>query len=140
MPVRNGEAVWRGDLPSGTGQVQFGSFSAAYSFSSRFKEGAGTNPEELIAAAHAACFSMALSNELAKAGFTPTRVETKASAHLEVGEGGASITKIELNCEAEVPNIDEAKFMEIANGAKVGCPVSKALSATPISLEAKLLG
>ena len=138
MAVRSGQAVWRGDLKGGSGTVEFGSFSAAYSFSSRFEEGGGTNPEELIAAAHAGCYSMALSNMLATAGFTPTKVETTAQVSLEVGEGGAAITGIELTCAAEVPGIGEAAFLEHANAAKVGCPVSKALSATPITLAATL--
>jgi osmotically inducible protein OsmC len=118
--------------------VEFGSFSAAYSFSSRFEEGSGTNPEELIAAAHAGCYSMALSNILATAGSTPTKVETTAQVSLEVGADGAAITGIELTCVAVVPGISDAAFLEHANAAKVGCPVSKALSATPITLTATL--
>ena len=138
MAVRSGQAVWRGDLKGGSGNVEFGSFSSAYSFSSRFEEGGGTNPEELIAAAHAGCYSMALSNILATAGFTPTSVATTAKVHLEVGDDGAAITKIELTCTAAVPAISEAAFLEHANAAKVGCPVSKALSATPITLDVSL--
>ena len=138
MAIRSGKAVWRGDLKTGSGTLQFGSFSAPYSFSSRFEEGAGSNPDELLAASHASCFSMALSNILATAGFTPTSVETTAKVHLEVGSEGAAITKIDLSCVAAVPSISQAKFDECANAAKVGCPISKALSATPISLNTSL--
>ncbi len=140
MPVRSAQAEWRGDLPSGKGTMksETGTVDGQYSFASRFEEGTGTNPEELIAAAHAGCYSMALSNILAKAGHTPTSVQTTAKVHLGVLEGGAAITKIELVCRADVPGLDQATFLEHANEAKVGCPVSKALSATPITLDAKL--
>ncbi len=141
MPVRKANAIWEGDLMEGKGTVELGSgnFKGAYSFPSRFQDGAGTNPEELIGAAHAGCYSMALSNMLAKAGFTPTKVQTEASVHLEkVGEG-FKITKIELSTEAQVPNIDEATFREHAERAKSGCPVSQALTGTEILLSAKLL-
>lgn len=117
-----------------------GAYEGAYSFSSRFENGAGTNPEELIAAAHAGCFSMALSAGLGKSGFSPKRIQTSAKAHLEkVGEG-FKITKIELQTEAEIPGIDQKKFMEHAEGAKKGCPVSQALAGTEIVLNAKLIG
>jgi lipoyl-dependent peroxiredoxin len=141
MPVRNAEARWEGDLPSGKGTMRFGggAFEGQYSFSSRFEDGAGTNPEELIAAAHAGCFSMALSNGLAKAGFTPTRVETTAKVHLDKTDSGFGITKIELRTEAEVPDIDEPAFNEQADTAKKNCPVSKALAAVDITLDAKLV-
>ena len=141
MPVRKAEARWEGDLPSGKGTMRFGggAFEGQYSFNSRFEEGAGTNPEELIAAAHAGCFSMAFSNGLAKAGFTPTRVDTTANVHLEKTDAGFGITKIELRTEAEVPGIDEAAFNEQAETAKKNCPVSKALAGTQIHLNARLL-
>ncbi|MBV8982603.1 MAG: OsmC family protein [Acidimicrobiia bacterium] len=141
MPVRNAEARWEGDLPNGKGTMRFGggAFEGQYSFSSRFEEGAGTNPEELIAAAHAGCFSMALSNGLAKAGFTPTRVETTASVHLEKTDAGFGITRVDLRTEAEVPGIDQAAFDEQAETAKKNCPVSKALAAVDINLDAKLV-
>jgi osmotically inducible protein OsmC len=116
-----------------------GAFEGQYSFSSRFEEGKGTNPEELIAAAHAGCFSMAFSNQLAKAGFTPKRVATTAKVHLVKGEAGFGITTIELETEGSVPGIDNAKFQELANAAKVGCPVSKLLTGAEIKLNAKLL-
>lgn len=141
MPTRNAEAVWEGDLKSGKGTVALGSgaYKGPYSFQSRFGEGAGTNPEELIAAAHAGCFTMAFSNELSKAGFVPTKVQTTAKVHLEQGAGGFSIPKIDLICQATVPNIDAAKFAEIAEGAKKNCPVSKVLAAAEITLDAKLV-
>ena len=142
MPVRRSEAEWRGNLREGSGRVKLGSgaFEGSYSFPSRFEEGKGTNPEELLGAAHAGCYSMALSAGLSKAGHPPTRVHTVARVHLEkVGEG-FGITRIELECEAEVPGISAAAFQEQAEGAKKGCPVSKALAATEISLKAKLLG
>ena len=141
MPVRTADAQWEGPLQGGKGQMRFGSgaFEGAYSFSSRFEDGAGTNPEELIAAAHAGCFSMALSNGLAKAGFTPTRVDTTASVHLDKTDAGFGITKIELKTEAEVPGIDEPTFKEQADTAKANCPVSKALAAVDIVLDATLV-
>ena len=112
-----------------------GAFEGAFSFASRFEEGPGTNPEELIAAAHAGCFSMAFSNELAKAGFTPKRVSTTAKVHLE----NAKITTIELISEGEVPGIDEKKFLEIGEGAKQNCPVSKLVTGATVKLQAKLV-
>lgn len=141
MPVRSAEAVWEGDLPNGKGTMSFGSgaFEGQYSFSSRFEEGTGTNPEELIAAAHAGCFSMALSGALGRAGHPPTRVQTTARIRLEKGDAGFSITRSELQCEAEVPGIDEATFLETAEGAKKNCPVSRALGAIEITLDAKLV-
>jgi lipoyl-dependent peroxiredoxin len=141
MPVRSAKAQWEGNLPEGKGSMAFGSgaFEGQYSFSSRFEEGKGTNPEELIAAAHAGCFSMAFSNQLAKAGFTPTRVATTAKVHLVKGDAGFGITTIELETEGQVPGIDNAKFQELANAAKVGCPVSKLLTGAEIKLNAKLL-
>ena len=127
MPIRTGDAEWRGDLKSGKGALRLagGAYEGPYSFSSRFEEGTGTNPEELIAAAHAGCYSMALSNELATAGHTPTSVKTTAKVHLNKGDAGFSITTIELVTQAEVPGIDNARFQNIANAAKEGCPVSR---------------
>ena len=141
MPVRNSSATWNGDLFKGTGTVKLGSgaYEGQYNFSSRFESGTGTNPEELIAAAHAACFSMALSAGLGKAGLAPERVSTTAKVSVDkVGEG-FKITKIQLVSEAVVPGVDDAKFQEIAAATKTGCPVSGALSAVPIELEAKLV-
>lgn len=141
MPVRSSSAVWNGNLLQGSGTMKLGSgaYEGKYSFPSRFESGQGTNPEELIAAAHAGCYSMALSATLGKAGFNPTRVATTAKVHLEkVGEG-FSITKIELVTEAQIPGIDNATFQTNAEAAKKGCPVSKALAATEITLSAKLV-
>jgi len=141
MAVRNASAVWSGGLQDGGGTVRLGSgaFEGRYSFSSRFEEGTGTNPEELIGAAHAGCFSMALAAGLGRAGFAPKRVATSARVHLTKGEAGFSISRIELACEAEVPGIDDAAFQEQALAAKAGCPVSRALAAIEIRLEAKLV-
>lgn len=141
MPVRTAEAEWRGNLKDGQGKVkgQSGALDAPYSFATRFESKQGTNPEELIGAAHAGCFSMALSGALSKAGHEPKRIHTKASVHLEKVGDAFGITKIELDCEAEVPGISESAFMEQANGAKANCPVSKALTGTQISLKARLV-
>lgn len=141
MPVRNSEATWEGGLKGGKGSLKLGSgaYQGQYSFMSRFEQGTGTNPEELIAAAHAGCYSMALSAMLERGGHVAKRVHTVAKVSLEkVGEG-FKITKIALQTEAQVPGIDEAAFKETAEKAKTGCPVSQALSATPIELDAKLL-
>ena len=140
MPERIGEAVWKGDLKNGSGslKVESGTFEADYNFASRFETGKKTNPEELIGAAHAACFSMALSNELASAGHNPESVETKAEVTLDLSGDGPEITKINLVSKANVPGIDEDTFMEIANGAKEGCPVSKVLAGAKITLDIEL--
>jgi osmotically inducible protein OsmC len=140
MPTRNAEAVWEGDLKSGKGTVKLGSgaYSGPYSFQSRFENGTGTNPEELIAAAHAGCFSMALSHALAQAGHPPKRVHTTAKVHLEKTAGGFAIPRIDLVCEAEVPGLGEAAFKEQAEQAKKSCPVSKLLAAAEITLDARL--
>jgi len=140
MPVRKASAVWNGGLRDGNGsmKLQSGAYEGKYSFASRFEEAGGTNPEELIAAAHSGCFSMALSAALGKAGFTPKSINTDASVTLEkVGEG-FGITRIDLKTVASVPDIDEAKFREIAQAAKENCPVSKALKAVEITLDARL--
>ncbi len=140
MPVRKANAVWEGDLKGGKGTVALGSgaFQGSYSFGSRFEEAGGTNPEELIGAAHAGCFSMALSAGLGRAGFAPQRVATSAKVHLEkVGEN-FKITRIELDNESSVPGIDEATFQEQARKAKEGCPVSQALGGVEITLNARL--
>jgi len=141
MPTRNAEATWNKGLKDGGGTVKLGSgaFEGKYSFTSRFENGAGTNPEELLGAAHAGCYSMALSAGLGGAGFSPERVHTTAAVTVEKVGAGFKITKIVLKTEAKVPGIDAAKFQEIATATKSGCPVSQALSATPIELEAKLV-
>lgn len=140
MAKRTASAIWRGTLKEGNGTVKLGSgaFEGQYSFASRFEEGSGTNPEELIGAAHAGCFSMALAAGLTKAGFKPASINTNASVSLEkVGEA-FKITRIELTTVAEVADIDESTFMEQAETAKKNCPVSQALAGTEISLNATL--
>lgn len=141
MATRTGSAVWEGTLKAGKGNMKLGSgaFDGPYSFSSRFENGKGTNPEELVGAAEAGCFSMALAFNLEKAGHPAKRVNTVASVKLEPGEGGFRITSIDLKTEADVPGIDEAKFREQAELTKKNCPVSVALAGTQINLEAKLL-
>jgi lipoyl-dependent peroxiredoxin len=138
---RISEAVWNGDLKTGSGEVKLGSgaFAGQYSFSSRFESGVGTNPEELIGAAHAGCYSMALSAALEKKGYIPVQVATIATVKLEKTDAGFTITKILLEVEAFVKKIDEEHFLEIANEAKMNCPVSRALSAVSIELSARLL-
>ena len=142
MPARTANARWEGGLKDGKGNMRLGggAFEGQYSFSSRFEEGAGTNPEELIAAAHAGCFSMAFSNGLSQAGFVPKRVHTTAKVHLEKGAEGFGIPRIDLVTEGDVPGIDEAKFKELAETAKKNCPVSKLLKAAEITLDARLSG
>lgn len=141
MPIRNASAVWTGKLKDGKGKVKLGSgaFEGNYSFSSRFEEGTGTNPEELIGAAHAGCFSMAFSGALEKEGFDPKSISTQAKVHIVKGDAGFSITEIELDCKAEIPGIDNDKFQEVAEGAKKGCPVSRALTGVNIKLKAELV-
>jgi len=141
MPVRQAEALWEGNLLKGKGKMKLGSgaFEGAFSFASRFENGTGTNPEELIGAAHAGCFSMALSFMLEKAGYSPERVHTVARVHIDKAGEGFRITAIELDTEARIPGIDEKKFLEQAEAAKKGCPVSQALAGTEISLKARLL-
>lgn len=138
--ARKAEAEWQGDLQSGQGKMSLGSgaYAGAYSFRSRFESGDGTNPEELIGAAHAGCFSMALAHGLTQAGHKPERVHTTAAVHLDKQDGGFAITRIHLQTEARVPGIDEKTFQEQAQAAKANCPVSKALGAIQIELDAKL--
>jgi lipoyl-dependent peroxiredoxin len=140
MPVRKADAQWNGDLRGGSGRMRFGSgaFDGPYSFDSRFGDGKGTNPEELIAAAHAGCFSMATAAALTRAGHPPKSIVTSAAVTIDQLPEGFRITGIALDTEAEVPGIDEAAFTTIAEDAKKGCPVSVALSAVPITLRAKL--
>jgi len=141
MATRTGSAEWQGTLKQGKGQMKLGSgaFDGPYSFSSRFEEGKGTNPEELIAAAEAGCFSMALSANLEKAGHPAKRISTTATVKLEMAGGGPKITTIDVNTEAEVPGIDAAKFHEQAEHTKKTCPVSVVLAGAQINLSAKLL-
>lgn len=140
MPVRSGDAEWTGSLQEGSGSLRLGSgaFEAPYSFGTRFEEQPGTNPEELIAAAHAACYSMALSGGLGRAGYTPESIRTQAQVRIEKQETGFAIASIELTTEARAPGIDDAEFQKIAAATKEGCPVSKALASVPIELVATL--
>jgi osmotically inducible protein OsmC len=140
MAERSSTAVWEGDIMGGKGTMTIGSgaWTGPYSFKSRFEDGAGTNPEELIAAAHAGCYSMALSGALTRNSTPPKKIETKAKVDLIKEEAGFKISKIHLTTTASVPEIDAAKFKEIAETAKKNCPVSKVLAAAEISLDAKL--
>ena len=142
MPTRTSDAQWSGDLLTGTGKMTIGhgAYTGPYSFKSRMEAGAGTNPEELLAAAHAGCFSMAFSAMLSAAGHKPDSVHTTAAVTFEKVGDGFSITKIALTTEGKVPGIDAEKFKKIANDAKAGCPVSKALAGVKdITLDAKLV-
>jgi osmotically inducible protein OsmC len=142
MAIRSGSAQWRGDLRSGDGDLTVGDgvFKGNYSYKSRFEEGEGTNPEELIAAAHAACFTMALSNILAEHGHAPESVRTTAKVHLRQTDAGPTIQQIDLDTEGRVADIDQDHFAEHAEEAKQGCPVSRALAGVDqINLTAKLL-
>jgi osmotically inducible protein OsmC len=135
MPVRQAEAVWTGNLREGAGVMKFGSFEGAYTRASRFEEAEGTNPEELLGAAHAGCFSMFLSSVLTKAGAPPTTITTTATVHLE---DGPTITIIELNTTVVAPNLTDAVLQASAAEAKAKCPVSKALAGVDIRLVAQL--
>ena len=141
MPARKSSAVWEGTLKEGQGTMKVGSgaYEGPYSFLSRFESGSGTNPEELIGAAEAGCFSMALASNITKAGHTPKRVSTTANVKLEMLEGGPKITTIELETEADVPGMDNQAFQEQAEKTKTTCPVSVALAGTEIKLTAKLI-
>ena len=140
MPERSSTAIWEGDIQTGNGTMTIGSgaWTGPYSFKSRFEDGKGTNPEELIAAAHAGCYSMALSGALTRAGSPPKKIETKAKVDLRKEETGFRIAKIHLTTTATIPGIENDKFQEIAETAKKNCPVSKVLSGAEISLDAKL--
>jgi osmotically inducible protein OsmC len=142
MPTRSSTARWEGDIMQGRGTMKIGSgaWEGPYSFKSRFEDGKGTNPEELIAAAHAGCYSMALSAALTKAGSPPTNVETTAKVGLEKSGEGFRIPNIHLVTSAKVPGIENSKFQQIAEEAKKNCPVSKVLAGAEITLEATLQG
>ncbi len=141
MAVRNAKAVWEGTLREGNGRMKLGSSASEmpFSFGTRFENEDGTNPEELVGAAHAGCFSMAFSKILADAGHPPKRIQTSAKVHLEKTEAGFGITRIELATMGEVPGIPDEEFQKLAEQAKKGCPVSKALAGVKIELDAKLL-
>ncbi|RUY96504.1 MULTISPECIES: OsmC family protein [unclassified Mesorhizobium] len=142
MTIREASAKWQGTLKEGSGRLQLGSgvFEGAYSFPSRFENGPGTNPEELIAAAHAGCFSMALSAILGNANHVPTSISTVAKVHLGATAAGPTITRIELETEAEVAGLAEDEFERLAQSAKAGCLVSRALGGvSQITLKATLV-
>jgi lipoyl-dependent peroxiredoxin len=140
MPTRTSDAIWHGNLRAGRGHMRFGggAYDGEYTWASRFSDGGGTNPEELIAAAHAGCYSMALAADLEVAGFKPEVVRASAEVHLDMVGGAPTITLIELTVGAKVPGIDDAKFQEIAAGTKMNCPVSRALGAVKITVDATL--
>ena len=143
MPKRTANARWEGSLQDGTGTMRMasGAYEGPYSFQSRFEEGDGTNPEELIAAAHAGCFSMALSGELGRAGHEPESIETEATVHIDKVEDGFAIKRIELHARVSAPGLDDADFQQAAEAAKKGCPVSQALAGVEtIDLKAELSG
>lgn len=141
MSVRTAESRWEGTLKEGKGtmKVESGTFEGPFSFSSRFEQGTGTNPEELIGAAHSGCYSMFLSAVLSKEGYTPTSIRTEAKVEIGEVDGAPTITRIDLSCEAEIPDLDEKTFQEKAAFSKEQCPVSKALAGTKISLTARLV-
>ena len=142
MAVHGASAEWKGSLKEGAGKMRLGSgaFEGPYTFVSRFETGPGTNPEELVGAAHAGCFSMALAAALGRAGHNPTSIRTNAKVHLGASEAGPTITQIDLDVEGEVPGIDQAAFQQFADGAKTGCVVSRALAGVKtITLNAKLV-
>jgi lipoyl-dependent peroxiredoxin len=141
MPVRRSEAVWEGDLRKGRGVMTFGSgaFTGPYSFASRFESGPGTNPEELLGAAHAGCFSMALAAELDGGGYRAEYLHTTAKVHIDQSSDGFTITQIALETEGFGPGIDDKVLQQFAEKAKVGCPLSRALAATHITLTTKAL-
>lgn len=141
MLKRQSEGIWEGTLKDGKGTMVIGGtgFEVDYSFPSRFEDGSGTNPEELIGAAHAGCFSMALSHLIEEAGFKPNKISTRAIVHLNKSESGFSIDKIELDTEAQIPGISAEQFTENAEAAKANCPVSRALAGVKITLKADLV-
>jgi lipoyl-dependent peroxiredoxin len=141
MPTRTAQATWQGTLKEGAGTIKTGSgaYDGPFSFSSRFEDGSGTNPEELLGAAHAGCFTMALNNRLFGAGLAPARIHTVAEVKLEKLESGLSITHIHLKTEGEVPGISEADFVAHAEATKDTCIISRALASVPMTVEATLL-
>lgn len=138
MITRKAEARWNGTLKDGKGVMKFGTFEGAYTYASRFENGEGTNPEELVGAAHAGCFSMFLAALISGEGLTPTQIETVATVHLGEDDG-PRIVKIDLDCQAEVPGLDDEKFAELAQAAKAKCPISRLYAGTEIALKAQLV-
>ena len=141
MLIRKASAVWNGNLKEGNGTMKLasGAFEGNYSFGSRFEQTKGTNPEELIGAAHSGCFSMAFAATLTEKGFKPEKVQTEAKVHLDKVDDGFKITVIELDMTASVPEIDNEEFQSLADAAKKGCPISRSLGGVEIKLKAKLL-
>ena len=140
MPVRKASAVWEGALLGGKGTMNFGSFEGPYSFSSRFEEGKGTNPEELIGASFAGCYAMALSHDLDQKGYTPEKVEATAKVHLNKVGDGFAIESIDLSVVGKVAGVQEKEFKDIAEGTSKNCPVAKVLAGTKINLATNLQG
>ena len=138
MAVRQANATWHGTLKEGNGVMKYGAFEGPFTFASRFEEGEGTNPEELVGAAHAGCYSMFLSALISNDGMTPTSVQTTATVNLGADDG-PKITSIDLVCEATIPGLDADKFAEYAQAAKEKCPISRLFAGTEINLSAKLL-
>jgi lipoyl-dependent peroxiredoxin len=141
MPIRSASARWQGTLTEGSGTLRTGKggYEGNYSFKSRFEEGEGTNPEELIGAAHAGCFSMAFSKQLSDAGFPPRAVDTTAAVHLDKTDAGMTVTRIDLDSVGDVPGIDEGQFQKLAEATKETCPISRLLSpGAQITLAARL--
>jgi osmotically inducible protein OsmC len=138
MAVRKADAVWEGTLKEGSGTMKFANYEGPYTFASRFEEGKGTNPEELLGASHAGCYSMFLAAQLTAAGYPPNSVKATATVHLGRDDSGPLITLIELNVTADVPGVDDQTFADLAEKSKAGCPISRALAATEISLNAML--
>jgi osmotically inducible protein OsmC len=141
MPIRNAEAEWKGDLKAGSGTLSSasGALKGNYTFASRFEEGTGTNPEELIGAALASCYSMALANNLAQAGHKPESVKTSAKVHLEKTDKGQTVTRIDLTTRAKVPGVDAGTFNEKVETTRTTCPMARALGAIQINVDAKLV-
>ena len=139
MATRKATAIWKGTLKEGNGVMKYGQVEGPFTFASRFEEGKGTNPEELVGAAHSGCFSMFLAAILSKDSFKPNSIQTTALIHLGEDDG-PKITRIDLDCEAEVPGLDAAKFAEYAKTAKEKCPISRLFAGTEINLSAKLIG
>lgn len=138
MLVRRASATWHGSIGEGHGHMEFGDFEGSYSVASRFEDGEGTNPEELLGAAHAGCFSMALSSNLSAAGHPPISVETSAQVHIDKLEAGWTVTRVHLVTKAEVAGLEAEAFQEFAEEAKENCPISRALAGVEITLEASL--
>ena len=138
MLVRRASATWHGSIGEGHGHMEFGDFEGSYSVASRFEDGEGTNPEELLGAAHAGCFSMALSSNLSAEGHPPKSVETSAQVHIDKLEAGWTVTRVHLVTKAEVAGLEAEAFQEFAEDAKANCPISRALAGVEITLEASL--